>query len=422
MSGGSDSPSSTPSPTGTPIPASAGSTGTASSPGTAGAAGSAGTAAGTTGNNTASQAGQLTAGTWDDNANFDFYTTYLTTTMSSQIAGLPIIDRAGRVVILVETAGGEPVAGAQVQVTDGVGNVFTSTTGAEGRVLFFPGWNGFDIGSAITIMASLANDLARQTAVAGADTVTLTLGQTPHAEVGALDLAFVIDTTGSMGDELAYLQRELDTIVSGISAQFPSLTERFALILYRDTSDDYVVRSFDFTTDLAIFRQNLAAQSAGGGGDTPEAVDQGLAAAGKLSWRAGAAARVAFWIADAPHHVGLQNAVVSALKTAVASAVHIYPVAASGIDDLGEFTMRTAAEVTGGRYLFLTDDSGIGNSHALPHIPCYYVTSLESAIRRMVFTEVSGYYAAPLSTDIIRTSGDPQGQQCDLSGTFFTAW
>ena len=57
--------------------------------------------------------------------------------------------------------------------------------------------------------------------------------------------------------------------------------------------------------------------------------------------------------------------------------IHLYPVAASGIDDLAEFTMRTAAEVTGGRYLFLTNDSGIGGSHAEPHIPCYYVTTLE---------------------------------------------
>ena len=375
-----------------------------------------------TGVNNASQAGQLTAGTWDDNANFDFYTSYLTTTLSSQLAGLPVIDRSARMVILVESAAGEPVAGAQVRVADAANHVFTSTTGGEGRVLFFPGWSSIATDSAVTITASMANDSAAQTAIAKAGTVTLVLGQTARSDVGALDLAFVIDTTGSMGDELSYVRSELDAIVGGIAAQFPSLVQRFALIVYRDTGDQYVVRSFDFTTDLAAFRRNVSAQSADGGGDEPEAVDQALAAAGKLSWQAGATARVAFWIADASHHVGRESAVVSALQTAVSKAVHIYPVAASGITDLGEFTMRTAAEVTGGRYLFLTDDSGIGNSHAEPHIPCYYVTTLESAIRRMVLTEVSGYYAAPLASDIIRTSGNPEGQQCNQSGTVYTIW
>jgi len=40
----------------------------------------------------------------------------------------------------------------------------------------------------------------------------------------------------------------------------------------------------------------------------------------------------------------------------------------------------------------------------------------------MVLTEVSGYYAAPLASDIIRTSGNPEGQQCNQSGTVYTIW
>ena len=118
-----------------------------------------------TGVNSAAQAGQLTAGTWDDNANFDFYTSYLATTQSSQLAGLPVIDRSARMVILVENASGEPVAGAQVQVSDAADHVFTSTTGGEGRVLFFPGWSSPAMGSSVTITASTANDSTAPTVV-----------------------------------------------------------------------------------------------------------------------------------------------------------------------------------------------------------------------------------------------------------------
>jgi hypothetical protein len=363
----------------------------------------------------------MTAGTWDDNLNFDFYSTYLS--KNAQMSGIPVIDRSARMVILVVSAEGMPVAGAKVSVSDAQEHVFTSTTGAEGRVLFFPAWSGMNNGSTVTVTASAGDDTAQQSAVASAGTTTLTLAQTAHAQVGGLDLAFVLDTTGSMNDELAYLKSELDNIVGGVATQFPGLAQRFALIVYRDQGDDYVLRSFDFTSDLAAFRSTLAAQSSNGGGDMPEAVDQALAGVSKLSWQAGAVARVAFWIADAPHHNDRASAVVAALKGAVEKAVHIYPVAASGLDDLGEFTMRTVAEVTGGRYLFITDDSGIGGGHSEPKIPCYFVTTLESAMRRMISTEVAGDYVAPQVSEIIRTSGSPNGQSCTLSnGGSVTAW
>jgi len=44
--------------------------------------------------------------------------------------------------------------------------------------------------------------------------------------------------------------------------------------------------------------------------------------------------------------------------------------------------MRSAAEITGGRYLFLTDDSGVGGPHKTPEIPCYFVTKLARALVR----------------------------------------
>jgi hypothetical protein len=367
--------------------------------------------------------GQLTAGTWDDNLNFSFYSSYLSSTADTQLAGMPIIDRSNRVVIMVKGTDGQPVAGAQVSVADAAGHAWSSITGAEGRVLYFPGWAQVAAGAAVTITASAAGYSESQTIAAAAGTVELTLARPGFPTTAALDLAFILDTTGSMGDELSYVQSELDHIAGGIAAQFPGIAQRWALVLYRDTGDEYVVRSFDFTSDLPTFRQQLSAQYSAGGGDTPEAVDQALAAATQLGWRDGATARVAFWIADAPQHIGKEAGVVSALSAAVAKAVHIYPVAASGIDDLGEFTMRTAAEVTGGRYLFLTSDSGIGGAHAEPHIPCYYVTTLESAMRRMVATEVSGAYVAPTAAEILRTGGDPQNQQCTLaSGQPVTAW
>jgi hypothetical protein len=100
-----------------------------------------------------------------------------------------------------------------------------------------------------------------------------------------LDLAIVLDTTGSMGDELNYLKAELRGIVQTVQKKFPEVQQRFALVLYRDEGDDYVTRRFDFTDALADFQKNLSSQSAGGGGDYPEAMHEGLEQANQLRWR-----------------------------------------------------------------------------------------------------------------------------------------
>ncbi len=282
------------------------------------------------------QAGVLTAGVWDDNLNFDFFTKYIQLSEPS-LTGLPSFTQVER-----EAAKAK----------------WSQRTGST-----------------------------------------------------ELDVTFLLDTTGSMGDELSYLQREIDDIAQQIKTKFPQTTPRFGLVLYKDDGDVYVTRWFDFK-GLEEFRTNLAAQNVGGGGDYPEAVAAGLDQMVKLSWRTGAVTRMTFWVADAPHHVGQEAQVKASIEAAAAKDVHIYPVAASGTDERTEFTMRTAAQLTGGRYIFLTDDSGVGNAHAEPHIPCYHVTKFNGAIVRMVENEMTGTHVQPKPEEILRSVGDPQDGRC----------
>jgi hypothetical protein len=106
---------------------------------------------------------------------------------------------------------------------------------------------------------------------------------------------------------------------------------------------------------------------------------------------------------------------VNAVRAVRDTGVHLYPVASSGIDELSEHSMRSAAQLTGGRYLFLTDDSGVGGSHKEPTIPCYFVTRLDDAILRMVEIELSGEYHEPTTAQIIRTGGNPESGRCTLT-------
>lgn len=234
----------------------------------------------------------------------------------------------------------------------------------------------------------------------------------PHQ---SLDISLVIDTTGSMADELAYLQTEFLALSQSIEAAYPESKQRWSLVVYKDVGDEYVARWFDFSNDPEEFRANLAAQSAGGGGDTPEAPDAAFQAMNQLSWRtAKTTARLAFWVADAPHHAENADVMATEIRTSQGLDIHIYPVASSGVDELTELSMRSAAQMTGGRYVFLTDDSGIGGAHKEPSIPCYFVTRLDHAILRMVDIELSGEYREPSADEVIRTGGDPNDGACTL--------
>lgn len=234
-----------------------------------------------------------------------------------------------------------------------------------------------------------------------------------RSSANAIDIALMLDTTGSMMDEVSYLQTEFEGISAAVHQTFANVDVRWSLVVYRDVGDQYVTRSFDFTGDAVAFRANLAAQSADGGGDEPEAVATAFGETLGRSWRGAGAAQMLIWVADAPHHDADTASVRNALAQSRARGIRIYPVAASSASPMAEATMRVAAQATGGRYQFLTDDSGIGNAHSEPKVPCYYVTTLREGILRSVAMELSGKYVEPSPASIVRVVGKPIGDTCE---------
>lgn len=228
-----------------------------------------------------------------------------------------------------------------------------------------------------------------------------------------LDIAFVIDTTGSMSDELSYLQTEFMALSNAIEQRFPQAKQRWSLVVYRDHGDEYLAETYDFERNAGVFRDELAKQSANGGGDFPEAPEAAFEEMLQLRWRDDVqTSKLAFWVADAPHHPENARRLLRNFRHAQAADIRIYPIASSGIDEVTELTMRSGAQLTGGRYLFLTDDSGVGNSHKEPTVPCYHVTRLDHAILRVIDAELSGDYREPTQNELIRTVGRPEGETC----------
>ena len=333
---------------------------------------------------------------------------------------MPRVDTTRVVTVKVNDRSGQPIPFADVVVTCSDGNSITMATQADGSVVFFPGLDR--LSERITISARKAGRTiadARTVLVSGAaggQTVGLTANQMA-VKATKLDLMLVVDTTGSMGDEIRYLQSELRSIIASITAKHRDLDIRIGFVFYRDLGDDYVTRTIAFTRDVGAAQGSLAQQYATGGGDYPEAMDQALIRAVGQDWRPDAVKSLLL-VADAPPHDELFGRTWNAAEGARAKRIHITPVAASGVADKAEYAMRAMAAATQSRYLFLTDDSGVGNPHAPPAIDCYLVTKLDALVRRVIDSQISGRRIEPERSEVIRSVGDYDAGKCRLPASF----
>jgi hypothetical protein len=124
--------------------------------------------------------------------------------------------------------------------------------------------------------------------------------ETPLA-INDLDLVFVMDTTGSMRNELADVQANLLGVIRVLARLAPSL--RVGFVAFKDRGAAYLTRSFPLSPmtqdNVAKVIRFVGAMSAEGGGDDPEPVDEALAVATAMPWRADAQGRIIV-IGDAP--------------------------------------------------------------------------------------------------------------------------
>nr|WP_083607975.1 cellulose-binding domain-containing protein [Teredinibacter haidensis] len=363
------------------------------------------------------QAGTLTAGDYDDVLNPHLYSSYVSDYLQSHAGTtLPFLNMNEALTVTVLDSDGTPFPHAKLVVNESDTALLTHYTAANGQTILYPSIDGLP--DVFDITASNASDdvLISQTvdlsALGDDRSLEFTLPLLSPGPVDKLDLLLVIDTTGSMSDELNYLQAELTSILSAISEDNPAVNIRVGLIVYRDTGDSYVTREFPLTDDIATIQDDLNAQIASGGGNYPEAMDEALELAMQAEWRSDAV-KALLLVADAPPHDENIMATWNSVLTARENQIHIAPVAASGVGDVAEFLMRSAAAVTQSRYLFLTDDSGVGGSHQEPSVDCYIVTRLDNLVRRVVSSLLIGERVEPSEEEIIRTVGNYNAGVCE---------
>ncbi|MEK0421710.1 MAG: hypothetical protein RLZZ161_1561 [Bacteroidota bacterium] len=201
----------------------------------------------------------------------------------------------------------------------------------------------------------------------------------PCSMADQLDVAFVVDATGSMGDEIHHLKMDLDTFIKTIALRNKDINLRLGSVFYRDQGDEYVYRISPFSSNSHVTDNFILDQMAAGGGDYPEALDHALKQAVlNMDWSSTARARIIFLMLDAPCHpdAPTYDTLQKYVALAAQKGIRIVPVACSGTDKFTEFMLRNMALLTNGKYLFLTNHSGIGNPHMEPSTDVYAVRSL----------------------------------------------
>jgi hypothetical protein len=306
------------------------------------------------------------------------------------------LDMSRRIRLCVRDASGAPVNDAAVTVGLGAAPV-QGRTHADGCWDFFPGLYGFQVSGTASLMVRVDQQMGEVPiylpAQGDGQDVVLRLPQITASRPEVLDLAFLIDVTGSMEDELRYINQEVASIVRRIEDSAPGVSIRVGAVFYRDRSDQVPLQRIAFTDDVHGFAEAMTQVAASGGGDYPEDLNAGLqAAVQELSWSEGNAARALVLIADAPpkRYVDASYTTQQAVIEATARGIRILPVAASGADRSVEFLFRALGAATSTPYVHLTDHSGVGNPHLTADSSHSTVEYLNDLITRMIIADLRG--------------------------------
>ena len=345
----------------------------------------------------------LRAGSTDDNAAFDDFLRFVAERTASAVpTGAMKIEVSGRRFVRVVDRDGRPFPGLEIVVRDWRTErvVATAMTYGDGSAPFYAGAEADEAQSGHSWLVEASDGVRAVTAIWHGASRAITLRMpvpAPSHEAVPLDVLFLVDTTGSMGDEIDRIKQTLLSMTAKVrQAGGRAVDLRYGAVLYRDLGDAYVTATRDFTGDIDAFDASLRDVQADGGGDTPESLNQGLAEAMVgVQWRP-RAAKVAFLVADAVPHMDYQDDIPygESLKDAVTLGVRIHAVAASGLadDEAGSLVFRQIAQYARGHFIFIEYGSDVAASAAAHGVTGpVAANNLDEILLREIRSEIDGW-------------------------------
>jgi Mg-chelatase subunit ChlD len=296
----------------------------------------------------------LRAGYADDNEQFNYFIGFLKDYGSVPHKEMKVDER---IVIGVKDRQGKSLPDCIVHVSAGGKTLCKGMTHADGTFLFFPTEYDSSIRQySVSIQyGQQKKELALSRTGNRSVEVVFDLSR-PVMQSVPLDVLFILDTTGSMGEETERLKATIEIINLNLSSLSTRPRVRFGMVLYKDRGDEYLTKTVALTEDVADFRLALGRVRAAGGGDGPEDLQSALLAAMRqIDWNPDGV-RLAFVITDAAPHLDYNQDYTYALgaREAREKGIKIHTVGSGGLDTAGEYVLRQISQYTGGRYIFLT--------------------------------------------------------------------
>jgi len=333
-------------------------------------------------------AGQITAAEWNDLINWEFWLNLGQNEEFNTAQDDWMFYPQNRYSFLVKDQNNNPLIDCEVWLRNNKGDaVWKARTDNEGKAELWLNLNGQDEENvSVAVRYEEHQVVVVDPVPMGHGVNEVTIYVEGAIEKNA-DILFVVDATGSMGDEIEYLKSELLDVTKRVKEENSTIRLRMGSVFYRDEGDEYVTKVSAFSSSLSETIQFIGAQHADGGGDYEEAVHTALnTAVTQLSWNEHARARLLFLVLDAPaHHTeAIVNDLNTTVKKAAEKGIKIIPVSASGINKNTEFLFRFFAAATNGTYIFITNHSGIGGEHIEATVGEYQVELLNDLMVRVI--------------------------------------
>jgi len=348
---------------------------------------STGASVGTSGNPGNTEAGVITAGEWNDLQEWTFWNNLMKNDTLSVHRLRWGFNPANRYSFILKDVDSNPIHDAELILKDSNGQeLWAARSDNFGKAELWSGlFNDTEKATSVTVSYENQSFTFDDPTPIGQGTNEISLSIATTA-ANTIDVMLVVDATGSMIDELEYLKKELYDVLDRVQ-QGAANNLRTGSVFYRDLGDEYVSRTSPFNNNVNTTVEFVKNQSAGGGGDFPEAVHTALQkAVQEENWTPRARTRLLFLILDAPPHETpeVKEKLQALMRQAAKTGIKIIPITASGIDKSTEFLMRFFSITTNGTYVFITNHSGIGNSHLNPTIGEYEVEYLNNLMVRLI--------------------------------------
>ncbi|HEC91624.1 MAG TPA: VWA domain-containing protein, partial [Candidatus Atribacteria bacterium] len=218
----------------------------------------------------------LKAGFADDNKQFNYFINFLNK-YKNRVKHYPI-NITERIILKIFDKNQKPIPNVKVAVYSTANKLLCrGLTYSDGTFLFFPSQYAKNIKKYKIKLTYLQNkkEFVISRYEKRKHNISFNIERKKYKHI-PLDILFIFDTTGSMGEEINRLKATLELIYINLEALKIKPKLRFGMVLYRDKLDEYITKVIPLTENLEKFRKEINKIEADGGGDTPEDLQSAL--------------------------------------------------------------------------------------------------------------------------------------------------